>query len=280
MKLAKFDNLQRQDSLFQGGEPDAHYAMRQIILVADNYDFGANSATDITTIENLDIYGAKRVCAVSVFKITDVRDAIAALATPFSGLSTPQKLIASKWFVADKTDRDAVHSALEQQDNAILLQGLREVDVSNLSFDACVTAIKDADKTDVDVTVSEFGDMVDDVLVVAMGDETTAITTGTDKVTLYAACKMYLSDVIGSLTTASTSGVVEVDIAINDTSLFSTTLTIDATESTSTTAATPHVLTPAIPVIAKGDKISFDIVLAGTGAKGLKITLIGKTYNP
>ena len=72
-------------------------------------------------------------------------------------------------------------------------------------------------------------------------------------------------------TTASTSGIPAIDINVNNTSIFSTTLTIDANEKTSTTAATAAVLSTT--TIADDAEITVDIDTAGTGAKGLKVTL-------
>jgi len=52
MKIARLDNLARQDDLFIGNEPEIRYRRRQIIQVADNYDFAGNNATDVSTIPN------------------------------------------------------------------------------------------------------------------------------------------------------------------------------------------------------------------------------------
>ena len=52
MKLARLDNLERQDSLFMDGEPNNRYVNRQISSVVDAYDFEANDATDISSVTN------------------------------------------------------------------------------------------------------------------------------------------------------------------------------------------------------------------------------------
>lgn len=108
--------------------------------------------------------------------------------------------------------------------------------------------------------------------IIALGDETTAITTGTAKVTVRAPRAMTLSKIKASLTTASSSGTPTFDVKKNGTSVFSTTLTIDATEKTSETAATAAVLSTT--AIAADDELTFDISTAGTGAAGAKITLV------
>jgi hypothetical protein len=112
-------------------------------------------------------------------------------------------------------------------------------------------------------------------LVIAVSDETTAITTGTAKVTFrmpYAFTLMGLPR--ASLTTVSSSGAVTVDINESGSSILSTKLTIDANEKTSTTAATPAVVSDT--ALADDAEITIDIDAAGTGAAGLKVYLIGK----
>lgn len=86
--------------------------------------------------------------------------------------------------------------------------------------------------------------------------------------------KFTLTDVRASLTTASTSGVVTVDINESGSTILSTKLTIDANEKTSTTAAAAAVMSDTS--LADDAELTFDIDTAGTGAKGLKVTLIGK----
>jgi hypothetical protein len=106
---------------------------------------------------------------------------------------------------------------------------------------------------------------------IALGDETTAITTGTAKVTWRAPHAGTITAVRASLSTASTSGIPAFNIKKNGTTIFSTTLTIDATEKTSVTAATAAVLS--VTSFADDDEFTFDIDTAGTGAKGPKITI-------
>lgn len=108
---------------------------------------------------------------------------------------------------------------------------------------------------------------------VAVSDESTAITTGTAKVTFRMPCAVTLTAVRASLSTASSSGNPAIDINEGGVSIFSTTLTIDSGEKTSTTAVTPAVISDAN--LADDAEITVDIDTAGTGAKGLKIVLIG-----
>lgn len=109
----------------------------------------------------------------------------------------------------------------------------------------------------------------------ACSDETTALTTGVKKITFRMPFAMDVTAVRASLTTAQTSGsIFTVDINESGTSILSTKLTIDNTESTSVTAATPAVISDT--TLADDAEITVDIDQIGDGtAKGLKITLIG-----
>lgn len=113
------------------------------------------------------------------------------------------------------------------------------------------------------------------VIQIAASDEATAIATG-GKVTLRAPYAMTLSAVRASLTTAQASGsIFTVDVKLNGTSIFSTLLTIDNTEKTSVTAATPAVLSTT--AIADDDEITIFVTQVGasTVAAGLKLALLG-----
>lgn len=111
-----------------------------------------------------------------------------------------------------------------------------------------------------------------EVLLFALSDETTGLTTGT-KVTFRMPFAFTISQIRSSLTTASTSGLPTVDVKKNGTSVFSTLLTIDANEKTSQTAATAAVLSTT--AVADDDEIAISVTVAGTGAAGLKVTIIG-----
>lgn len=113
-----------------------------------------------------------------------------------------------------------------------------------------------------------------EVIAIAVSDETTAITTGTAKVTFRMPYAFTLAEVRSSLATVSSSGLVTVDINEGGVSIFSTTLSIDASEKTSTTAASAAVISDTS--LADDAEITIDIDAAGTGAKGLKVYLIGR----
>ena len=114
---------------------------------------------------------------------------------------------------------------------------------------------------------------------IELGDEATALTAGVAKKTVRWPYKFRLEHPEGgvgaraSLTVASSSGAVVVDINQDGASLFATPLSIDESEETSVSAGSPAVL--ANGVLEEDAELTFDVDAAGTGAAGLKIWLIG-----
>ena len=114
-----------------------------------------------------------------------------------------------------------------------------------------------------------------EAFVIAASDETTALTVGSAKVTFRMPYAFTVTGIRASLTTAQSSGsIFTVDVNENGTSILSTKITIDNTETTSTTAATQPVLSDV--ALADDASITIDIDQVGNGtAKGLKVYLIG-----
>lgn len=113
-------------------------------------------------------------------------------------------------------------------------------------------------------------------LIIASSDETTALTTGTGKLTFRMPYAFTLTDVRATLTTAGgTSGTTTIDINESGTSVLSTKITIDNTEKTSTTAVTAPVISDT--ALADDSEITIDIdaVTGGATEAGLKVILIG-----
>jgi hypothetical protein len=104
-------------------------------------------------------------------------------------------------------------------------------------------------------------------------DLTTDITTGTGKAYFRAPYAFTVTEVRASLIDASSSGIVTVDINENGSTILSTKLSIDASENTSLTAATPPVISDS--AIADDAVITIDIDNAGTDARGLIVTIKG-----
>jgi hypothetical protein len=71
----------------------------------------------------------------------------------------------------------------------------------------------------------------------------------------------------------SSSGIIQVDVNEEGSSVFSTPITIDAGEETSDTAATPGVVSDSS--LASRAKISVDIDASGTNAKGVILWITG-----
>ena len=113
---------------------------------------------------------------------------------------------------------------------------------------------------------------------IAVSDETTSLTVGTAKITFRMPYALTLTAVRASMTTAPTGSALTADINEGGVSILSTKLTIDAGEKTSTTAATPAVISDT----ALADDAEMTIDIDGIGSTiagaGLKITLIG--YKP
>jgi len=112
-----------------------------------------------------------------------------------------------------------------------------------------------------------------DIYVIACSDETTALTTGTGKVTFRMPSAGTLTAVKATVTTAPVGSALVVDINEAGTTLLSTKLSIDDGEKTSATAATPPVISDS--ALADDAEITIDIdqVGSGTAGAGLKVTL-------
>jgi hypothetical protein len=114
------------------------------------------------------------------------------------------------------------------------------------------------------------------IMVFALSDEFSNLTTGLARVTFRAPFAMTLTQIPrASLSTSSSSGLPTVDINVNGTSILGANkLSIDINEKTSVTAATETTLVTT--GISDDSEITFDIDVAGTGAKGLKVVLYYK----
>lgn len=141
----------------------------------------------------------------------------------------------------------------------------------------------DANWTAIEGSVNA-GNHLFQALYIPVGDETTSLSTGNGKAVFRMPYGFTLTEVRASVTTAPTGANIIIDLSQNSTgspvAIFSTKLTIDDGEKTSTTAATPA-------VISDGDldddaEISVDIDQVGStiAGAGLKIWLIGNITNP
>lgn len=108
-------------------------------------------------------------------------------------------------------------------------------------------------------------------IIIAASDETTDLTVGSPKVTFRMPYGFVLTDIRGSVNTAGTT--LQVDVNEGGVSILSTKLTFDSGEKTTTTAATPPVISDAN--LADDAEITIDIDSLTGSWKGLKIALIG-----
>ncbi len=111
--------------------------------------------------------------------------------------------------------------------------------------------------------------------IVSCSDESTNLTTTTSAVTFRVPFGMYLNSVRASVNVAPIGSTIVVDVKQSGSSIFSTKLSIDANEETSTTAATPAVISN--PNLTDDSKVvvSIDQVGSATSGKGLKLTFKG-----
>lgn len=117
---------------------------------------------------------------------------------------------------------------------------------------------------------------VTESLIISIGDETTAATTGTAKVTFRMPYAFTLTDIRASCTTAPTGSSATIDVNDGGTSIMTTNkLSIDAGETTTETAATAPTLTDTS--LADDAQITIDIDQVGStvAGAGYKVTLIG-----
>ena len=110
---------------------------------------------------------------------------------------------------------------------------------------------------------------------VACSDETSDLSTGTSKITFRMPYDFILSEVRASVNTAPTGSTIIVDINESGSTILSTKLTIDASEKTSTTAATAAVISDSS--LGDDNEITVDIDQVGStvAGTGLKLTFIG-----
>ena len=114
--------------------------------------------------------------------------------------------------------------------------------------------------------------------IIACSDETTALTTGTNKAVFRMPYAFTLTGARASLTTAGSGiGGTTIDVNLNGSSIFDVSglLTIDAGEKTSTTATVPVNITTTALTDDGEITIDLDGISSGAVETGLKVTLIG-----
>jgi len=145
---------------------------------------------------------------------------------------------------------------------------------SELSVNLTPTQL-DQNWTDIEDSIIK-GDSLYMTQAVACSDLTTDLTTGTSKGYVAFPFAITVTAVYASVLTAPVGSTIIVDINDGGTTIFSTKLTIDASEKTSGTAATAAVISDT--AIAANAEVTFDIDQIGssTAGKGLIVWLIFK----
>ena len=132
-------------------------------------------------------------------------------------------------------------------------------------YDASASAIRKID----------YDNLVKESFIVACSDLTTAITTGTNKGYFRVPYAFTITEVRASVLTAGTTSVITIDINESGTTILSTKLSIDASEKTSETAATPAVISDTALADDAEITIDFDAVDSGGTGAGVLIEIIG-----
>ena len=113
-----------------------------------------------------------------------------------------------------------------------------------------------------------------------MIDDATELTTGDGKLIFMVPAELNgldLVDAQAAVTSVSSSGLPTIqvrNVTNANVDMLSTRITIDQSEFTSYTAATPRVIDTAADNVATGDLIAIDVDVAGTGAGGLLVNLV------
>lgn len=110
---------------------------------------------------------------------------------------------------------------------------------------------------------------------IAASDEITSITTGTGKATFRAPYAFTITAVRASVTTAPTGSTIIIDINEAGTTILSTKLSIDASEKTSTTAASAAVISDTAIADDAEITIDFDQVGSTVAGTGVKVWILG-----
>jgi hypothetical protein len=211
-------------------------------------------ATVKSTIDDIATYTLTKAALAEL-----IRDTIGTAATSGTGVTV--------------TVNDGADTITFSVDAAVINELARDAVGTALTAGSGVTITPNDGADTITLAVDATGVKPTECILIAIGDESTALTTGTAKVTFRTPYAFTVTAVRASLTTVSSSGNPAFNIKEAGVSILSTTLTIDSGEKTSTTAATPAVISDSS--LADDAEITIDIDAAGTDAAGAKIYLIG-----
>lgn len=239
------------------------------------------NGNSLVTLANLDLLlEPNGTGAVSVIGVTDYEDNVTA------DDDLPNKKFCDDTYLADIVedatpqlggDLDMNANALVTLSNADVLlspNGTGAVSVSE------VTDYEDNVTADDDIPNKKFCDDTYlkplESFIIAASDKTTSITTGTNKsIPIRMPYAFVASEVRANVDTAPTGAAITIDINEDGTTILSTKLTIDATETTSTTAAVAAVISDANLADDAEITIDFDVVGSTEGGVGVVVSIIG-----
>lgn len=126
-------------------------ALVPYVTAIDTASLPANY-TDISTIENWDEFGGETTLNTNQVR-TEIKTLV--VAKTFTALTAPEKIVASKWFVVDKVDRDTIHDPATQIKNAADLS----TKINDIGIDTKLlvsgTVLKDSDVVDIEKELSK-----------------------------------------------------------------------------------------------------------------------------
>jgi hypothetical protein len=222
---------------------------------------------EVNQVQHFDIDG------FTAFGISVVSAANAAAGATLLGLGTgdsPQFTAINLGHASDTTISRTGAGDIAIEGNIVYRAGGTDVPVADGG-----TGASDAATARTNLGITSANVKLTESFVIACSDETTALTTGAAKVTFRMPYAFTVSAVRASVTTAPTGATLNVDINEAGVSILSTVISIDASEKTSTTAATPAVISDAS--IADDAEITIDIDQVGAtiAGAGLKVYIIG-----
>ena len=193
-------------------------------------------------------------------KVVSAGDGLLCTATAASGA---EAAVGTSWTVIEGNIEGITAAGLA----LVTLANPGAITFLRVNADNTVTALSAADFK------AALGQPVE--ITVACSDEATSVAAGTAKLTFRMPFAMTVTAVRASVTTAPTGASLIVDINESGTTILSTKLSVDATEKTSQTAATPPVISD--PALADDAEITIDFDQVGSTepGKGVKVTLIG-----
>jgi hypothetical protein len=213
-------------------------------------------------------------------------------ATPAISISAATTDAAGSMSSTDKSKLDGIEASADVTDAANVgavnhaAQGkttpvdadtlpITDTEATNVIKKLSFTNLKAFLKTYFDTLYGTIAQAKTEIIAIAVSDESTDLTIGTPKITFRMPYAMTLSGVRASVTTAPVGSTLIVNIKEGGTTILSTKLSIDASEKTSTTAASAAVISDTS--LADDAEITIDIDQIGssTAGKGLKVYLIG-----